>query len=151
MGICRCSLASVIFLIVGLTLFKIGIRSKWKQRWKAKKQSYFMVFWHWPESQCSWFPRGGFKGHWCGGRFFLHSTLFSRHFCERNRNVHHPDHGRQPPNSGPNPTKLHQHPHEYLGNGQRRRRYQFSRQSDQNQGHGWIQVSGRPAGVVFHL
>ena len=80
---------------------------------------------------------------------FLHSTLFSRHFCQRNRNIHHPDHGRQPPISHPKYTKLHQHPHEYLSDGWRRWRYRFSRHIGQIQGHGWTQVSGQHAGVVF--
>ena len=65
--------------------------------------------------------------------FFLDSTLFSRHFYPEIRDLNHPEHGRQPPNSCPITNKPHQHHHECLRYQRRcRRRRRFSSHSCQD-------------------
>ena len=65
--------------------------------------------------------------------------------------IYHPDHGRQPPISCPNPTKPHQYHHECLCDWRRRRRHRFGRYSHQNHNRGHQQVNESGDGVVFHL
>ena len=69
-----------------------------------------MVIWPWLESQCSWFPRGGSEHHWCGDWFFSAQRSFLAIFSPNERHIYHPDHGRQPPNSGPNHPNPYQTP-----------------------------------------
>ena len=82
---------------------------------------------------------------------FLFSTIFSHHYYPRNPDLHHRDHGRQPPNNGPITIKPQQYPHECLRYRQQCWQCQFGRHSSHNHCLGWAQVSSRWHKSTIHL
>ena len=127
MGPCWSPLASIILCVVELTLLKIRIRSKWKQRSKANEQLCFMVIWCWPGSKYAGFPVMVLNTIGADIDFFVISALFLPFSPEQT--TRHSDHGQQPPNSRPSTTQPHQHPHKGLCYRRRCRRGWLSRHS----------------------
>ena len=75
---------------------------------ESKRAALFDGHWTLTWVQVYWIPAGGSYHHSCREIFF---RLYSRHFHPKNRDLHHPDRGWQPPNSHPSTTKPHQHCH----------------------------------------